>query len=99
MVDVAAVVVVPRGNEEADLIVAGCFEGEEPSVEGAGEEVRATARRLAGRPGWAGRADQTVQTEVQPGGPVLCLWGLGKGGDFTFSRLSRWFYRATESAR
>jgi len=99
MVDIAAVSVVPRDQADADLIVAGCFEGEEPAVEGAADSVRAAALRMAGRPGWIGRDERIAAAEILPGGPVLSLYGLGKRGDFSFLRLTRWFYRAAEAAR
>jgi len=99
MVDIASVRVVPRGQADADLIVGGCFEGEEPSVDGAADSVRAAARRVAGRPGWVGRDEQIAAAEILPGGPVLSLHGLGKRGDFSFLRLTRWLYRAAEAAR
>jgi len=99
MVDIAAFRVVPREEAEADLIIAGCFEGEEPGVDGAADSVRAVARRLAGRSGWVGRDEQVAAAEILPGGPVLSLHGLGKRGDFSFLRLTRWLYRAAEAAR
>jgi leucyl aminopeptidase len=96
MVDVASIAVVPRGAEPPELIVAGCFEGEAPDVEGAGDAVRDAAQRLAGRAGWQGRDDQVAQADLRPG--VLSVYGLGKRGELTFPRLRRWFARAAEAA-
>src|SRR5215203_5289605 len=58
MAEVASVIVVPRDHREVDMVVAACFEGEAPEVEGAADEVRAAAGRLAGRGGWSGRDEQ-----------------------------------------
>jgi leucyl aminopeptidase len=99
MVDVASVRVVPRGHEEADLFAAGCFEGEAPEVEGAAEGLRAAALRLSALPGWTGREEQLAHAELRPGGPMLALYGLGKGRDFSVQDLAAWLARVAEAAR
>ncbi|PYQ55655.1 MAG: hypothetical protein DMF53_27635, partial [Acidobacteria bacterium] len=55
--------VVPAGRPEADLLAVGCFEGEAPTVDAMGEEIRRAAGRLASRPGWKGKEEQWAQTE------------------------------------
>ena len=104
MVDVASIIVVPPGQERWDeperrpeLIVAGCFEGEAPDVDGAGEAVREAAA-APGRPRRLDRAGRPGRpAEIGPAG-VLTVYGLGKRGDLTFPRLRRWFARAAEAA-
>jgi leucyl aminopeptidase len=99
MADVASIVVVPRGEQEdGELVVAGCFEGEAPDVEGAGEAVREAARRLGRRAGWQGRDDQVAQGEIGHDQGTLAVYGLGERRDLTFPRLRRWFARAAEAA-
>ena len=98
MTDVASVVVVPRGNQDTDLILAGCFEGERPDAEGLGEELRSALERLAARSGWKGEGDHFAQGEL-PGGPVVSLCGLGKRKDFSFQKLNGWIARASDHAR
>jgi leucyl aminopeptidase len=99
MAEVASVIVAPRDHRAVDMVVAACFEGEPPAVEGAADAVRAAAERLAGRGGWSGRDEQVAETEAGPGGLTVVLYGLGKRGELSPSRLALWLCRAVERAR
>jgi leucyl aminopeptidase len=103
MADVLSVDVVSRGNQDgAELIVLGAFEGEAPELDGFGEDVRAAVARLAGRPGWKGRDEQSAQTDLgvgAGGGTVIALSGLGKRDDLSPVRMAGWISRAAELAK
>jgi leucyl aminopeptidase len=105
MVDVLPVDVVARGSrlsEDAGLIVLGAFEEEAPDADGFAEDVRAAVRRLAGRPGWKGRDEQSAQTDLGvggDGGPVISLAGFGKRADLSPVRMTGWINRAAELAK
>ena len=102
MAEVLAVDVVPRENLSAELIVLGAFEGEAPDLDGIGEPVQAAVRRLAGRPGWTGRDEQSAQTDLSIGGedgPAIALSGLGKRDDFSAVRMAAWISRVAELAK
>ncbi|HET9226628.1 MAG TPA: leucyl aminopeptidase [Thermoanaerobaculia bacterium] len=98
MAEVVPVDVVSRGNLDADVLIAGAFEGEALDLDGLGEDVRGALERLAGRGGWKSREEQSAQTDLA-GGPVVLLGGLGKPGDFTPAKLSRWIARTADWAR
>src|SRR5690349_6002376 len=99
MAEVLAVDVVPRENLSAELIVLGAFEGEAPDLDGIGEAVQAAVRRLAGRPGWTGRDEQSAQTDLGIDGPAIALSGLGKRDDFSAVRMAAWISRVAELAK
>jgi leucyl aminopeptidase len=107
MGEVPTVVIASRGSlgrPESEHIVLGAFEGEPPALEGLAEGVRGAVERLASRPGWKGREDQTVQTDLGGGGEggggaVVSLLGLGKRNDFSAVKLAQWIGRAHEHAR
>ncbi len=99
MGDLAAVHVVVAAQPEADLLAVGCFEGEAPAVAGLEEGSRRAVERLAARGGWKGKEEQLAQTEVDPGGPVVSLYGLGPKQDLTYAKLALWLCRAVEDAR
>ena len=98
MADVVPVDVVSRGNRDADVLIAGAFEGEGLDLEDLDEGIRGTLERLAGRGGWKGTEEQSAQTELADG-PVVLLSGLGKAGDFTPVKLSKWIGRTADWAR
>jgi leucyl aminopeptidase len=97
MAGVLPVDVVARETREADLLVLGAFEGDEPDLEGVGEEVRAAVRRLASRSGWAGKEDQSAQTDLD--GPVVLLHGLGPRSEFSPVKMAGWIGRAADQAK
>ncbi|RPH56382.1 leucyl aminopeptidase [bacterium] len=99
MKDVASVGVAARERPEADLVVAGCFEGESPEAAGLESKLRHALDRLAGRGGWKGKDEQTAQTDAGPDGPVVTLSGLGARKDFSPAKLGRWLCRVAEEAR
>ncbi|HYO11636.1 MAG TPA: M17 family peptidase N-terminal domain-containing protein, partial [Thermoanaerobaculia bacterium] len=99
MTEIASVRVAARERPEADLVVAGCFEGEEPEAAGMEEKVRHALVRLKGRGGWKGKDEQIAQTDAGPDGPVVTLSGLGARKDFSSVKLERWFSRIAEEAR
>ncbi|MES1240473.1 MAG: leucyl aminopeptidase [Acidobacteriota bacterium] len=106
MAEVLPVEVVSRGNlDGADLVILGAFEDEAPEVDGLGEKVRAALLRLAGRPGWTGRDEQSAQTDLGASGaggadsPVIALSGLGRRQDLSPVRLAGWISRAAELAK
>jgi leucyl aminopeptidase len=103
MAEALSVDVVSRGNYgqlgPADLIVLGSFEEEAPDVEGLSEDVRSAVQRLAGRPGWMGRDEQSAQTDLGAEGPVIALSGLGKRSDLSPVRMAAWISRAGELAK
>ncbi len=89
---------------EAEVFVAGCFEGEEPSVPDLPGELARAVARAARRPGFAGREKQVVEVPVETGdddggGAVLSLHGLGRRDDFEFRRMASWIERALETLR
>jgi leucyl aminopeptidase len=99
MTEIASVRVASRERPDADLVVAGCFEGEAPETAGLEEKIRQALERLAGRSGWKGKDEQTAQTEAGPDGPVVTLSGLGARKDFSHLKLARWLCRMAEDAR
>ncbi|MFP5285612.1 MAG: M17 family peptidase N-terminal domain-containing protein, partial [Thermoanaerobaculia bacterium] len=99
MTEIASVRVASRERPDADLVVAGCFEGEAPETAGLEEKIRQALERLAGRSGWKGKDEQTAQTEAGPDGPVVTLSGLGTRKDFSHLKLARWLCRIAEEAR
>ena len=99
MGELGSIHIVPAGRPEADLLVVGCFEAEPPLLDGMEEGVRRAVERLAGRPGWKGKEDQSAQTDAGAGGPVVSLCGLGCRQDLTSTKLSRWLFRVAEDAR
>lgn len=99
MEGLAAIDVVSAASTEADLVAAGCFEGEAPAMDGLQEGSRRALERLAARGGWTGKEEQLAQTEAGPEGPVVSLYGLGARDEFTYPKLARWLCRATEDAR
>jgi leucyl aminopeptidase len=99
MMDVASVYVASPDQPEAGFLIAGCFEGEPPAVDGLPEAVRGALGRLAARPGWDGRDEQVVETDAGPDGPVVCLYGLGPRQELTPGKLGRWLTRAADEAR
>jgi leucyl aminopeptidase len=99
MIELAPLHVVAAGRPEADLLVAGCFEGEAPAVNGLEEGSRRAVERLAARRGWQGKDEQWAQTEAGPDGPVVSLYGLGARSELTPPKLARWLCRAAEEAR
>ena len=99
MKDIASVRVAARERPEADLVVAGCFEGESPEAAGLEETIRHALDRLKGRSGWKGKDEQTAQTDAGPDGPVVTLSGLGARKDFSSVKLGGWLCRAAEEAR
>jgi len=96
---IASIDVVSGSRLEADLVTAGCFEGEAPAVDGLSDEIGSALGRLAARAGFKGAEEQRGQTEAGPGGPVVALHGLGARRDFTYSKLVTWLCRLTEEAR
>jgi leucyl aminopeptidase len=99
MTEIASVRVASRERPDADLVVAGCFEGEAPEAAGLDERIRQALERLAGRSGWKGKDEQTAQTEAGPDGPVVTLSGLGARKEFSHLKLARWLCRTAEEAR
>ncbi len=99
MGELGSIHIVPAGRPEADLLVVGCFEGDPPQVDGMEEGIRRAVERLAGRPGWKGKEDQSAQTDAGAGGPVVSLCSLGCRQDLTATKLSRWLFRVAEDAR
>ncbi len=100
MKELASVHVVAAERPEADLLAAGCFEGEALApVSGLEEGTRKALERLAARGGFKGKEEQLAQTDAGPAGPVVSLYGLGARKDFSFSKLARWLNRAAEDAR
>src|SRR5258706_15611802 len=96
---IASIDVVSGSRLEADLLTAGCFEGEAPAVDGLNEEGRRALERLAARAGFKGAEEQRGQTEAGPGGPVVSLYGLGERRDFTYPKLVAWIGRLSDEAR
>ncbi len=99
MGDLAVIHVVAAAKPEADLLAVGCFEGEAPAVDGLEEGSRRAVERLAARGGWKGKEEQLAQTEADPGGPIVSLYGLGPKEEITYPKLARWLCRAAEDAR
>ena len=89
----------PRGEQ----LVAGAFEGEEPSVPALPPPVARALARLAGRPGWSGREKEMAQGDVGAAGAAgagtVLLHGLGRKGQLDEWRLGRWLRRVLNHAR
>jgi leucyl aminopeptidase len=99
MTHVASAYIASLDQPEAGFLIAGCFEGEPPAVDGLPEAVRGALGRLAAREGWTGRDEQVVETDAGPEGPVVRLYGLGARKDLTPGKLGRWLTRAADEAR
>ncbi|HEX3131782.1 MAG TPA: hypothetical protein VH394_30880, partial [Thermoanaerobaculia bacterium] len=102
MAEALPVEIVSREHLDAELIVLGAFEGEAPELDGISEDVQAAVRRLAGRPGWTGRDEQSAQTDLSIGGgdgPAIALCGLGRRDDFSPVRMAGWIARSAELAK
>lgn len=85
---------------EAEVLVVGCFEEEEPSVAGLPDELMRAVARGAARPGFTGREKQAVEATVDGGPiPVVSLHGLGKRKDLDFRKMGLCLERALESLR
>jgi leucyl aminopeptidase len=85
---------------EAEILVVGCFEGEEPELSDPPEAVARALARAAGRPGFAGRDKQVVEATSESGTVgVVALHGLGKRDDLDARRLAAWLDRGLESLR
>lgn len=100
MRELVQVEIAADGVPEAQVLVAGCFEGEEPSVPGLSEALSRALERAAGRPGFAGRERQ--RAEVTPeAGPVqsVVLLGLGERSEFGVHKLLTWLDRCLETLR
>ena len=86
---------------EADILIAGCFEGEAPSHGGLPAELTRAARQASGRPGFAGREKQAVEVTVGDGAAVgaVAVSGLGPRGEADPRRIATWLERCLEALR
>ena len=90
------------GVAESEVLVAGCFEGEEPAVADLPEAVARALRRAAARAGFRGREKQMVEATVDgEAGAVaaVVLHGLGKREDLDCRKLAAWIERGLEGLR
>jgi len=92
--------IVPGQVPRAEVLVVGCFDGEEPSAAGLPGDVARALERAAARPGFEGREKQLVEATVESG-PVaaVALHGLGKRGDLDARKLATWLDRCLETLR
>lgn len=100
MTELVQVEIAAGALPEAEVLVVGCFEGEEPTLPDVGDELaRAVARGVA-RPGFSGREQQAVEVTVDGGPiPVVALHGLGKRDELDFRGLGIWIDRVLETLR
>src|SRR6202035_1966426 len=64
MTHVITIAVSAREPLGSDLLVVGCFEGESPDLAGLAGAVKEAAERVATRPGFQGKEEQTAETAV-----------------------------------
>jgi leucyl aminopeptidase len=92
--------IVPDTVPEAEVLVVGCFDGEEPSAPGLPGEVARALERAASRPGFDGREKQVVEATVDSGPvPAVALHGIGKRGDLDARKLGAWIDRCLEALK
>jgi leucyl aminopeptidase len=102
MPELVRVDIAGDGVPEAEVLVAGCFEGEDPGLPDLPEALAGALRRAAGRSGFRGREKQAVEATVEgERGAVaaVVLHGLGKRQDLDPRKLSSWLDRGLESLR
>jgi leucyl aminopeptidase len=108
MTELVRLEIADGASPEAEVLVAGCFEGEEPSVPDLPDELARAVARAARRSGFAGREKQLVEAPVHGGADagsdddpatVVILYGLGSRDDFDFRRMASWIERALEALR
>jgi leucyl aminopeptidase len=92
--------VEPAQLPESEVLVAGCFEGEDPSFDGLPAEVARALERAARRRGFSGREKQTVESLTGEGTVgAVALHGLGRRDELDFRKLALWLDRALECLR
>ncbi len=98
MTELVQVEILTGGLPEAEVLVAGCFEGEAPAVPGPAPEVARALARAAGRAGFSGREKQAVEA-TPDGGPVgaVTVSGLGPRGEADARRIAGWLDRTLET--
>ncbi len=83
----------------ADLLVAGCWQGEAPSAAGLPAAVARALAAGARRRSWRGEPDQVQRLGGAGTIGRLVLCGLGRRADFDGARLAGFLRRAVEEAR
>ncbi len=85
---------------DAEVLIAGCFEGEEPSLPELPAELGRAIARAAGRPGFSGREKQAVEATAE-GAPVgaVAVSGLGPRAEADARRIAAWLDRCLETLR
>lgn len=85
---------------EGEILLVGCFEGEEPSVTGLPEEIGRAVTRAAARNGFEGREKQSVESGAEglAVGAVV-VQGLGKREELEARKLVAWIDRGLEGLR
>ena len=106
MTELVQLEIADGAKPQAEVLVAGCFEGEEPSLPDLPDELARAVARAARRPGFAGRDKQVVEAAVETpgadddgGAAIVALYGLGRRADFDFRRMAAWIERALETLR
>ncbi len=95
-IDVATRERVGRGG---GMVVFGCLEGEALDLSGLPEDLAAAAARLAARPGWSGKEDQRLETELTEGASGVALLGLGMRSEFSSRAAAQFVSEAVDLAR
>jgi len=90
----------PAELPPAEVVIVGCFEGEEPAAEGLPEELARAAARCAARPGFEGREKQRADGSLDDG-PItaLSVHGLGARDALDGRSLAAWLERILEGLR
>jgi len=90
----------PAPFPDGEVLIVGCFEGEEPSIDGLPEALAEAVAQSAARPGFAGRDKQCAERSVD-GAPVptVAVRGLGKRDELNARRFASWLDRALEALR
>lgn len=86
---------------EADLLLVGCFQGEDPAQGPLPEPEQQALAQLARRKGWQGLEGQRAETAVAGSrwAPVITLAGLGKRRELDAPSLKSWLGSMLENAR
>ncbi|HVS04446.1 MAG TPA: leucyl aminopeptidase [Thermoanaerobaculia bacterium] len=89
----------PLDRPTGDLLLLGCFAGEEPPMALLPDGVRAVVQELVRGGGWHGREGQHCEATMEREElPRVALEGLGKRDELDLGRLQSWLAKAVAQA-
>ncbi len=90
----------PGEPPEAEILVVGCFEGEDPPTDGLPADLARVVERLARRRSFSGREKQRVESATEDGSvAAVAVYGLGPRDELDLRRLKGWIDRGLECLR